>query len=168
MLAVIFVCDTDFKVNLKNDSLKWQIWSWQLETLGTWNTARMVSNTQRRVRPLLTEPPSRDSNVCPLMLNDERTNFTVFSNTMTIYMVSLGDAWTNLEENIFCVQGVLHPNLLLWKYNGLNRLSTVLSFAIEKLNFLLHIFWGSCSKIGGTHPISFLNVSNNSFWAHIL
>ena len=145
------------------------IFSWyQLIPCNTCKAARIVRKIQRRVRPLLTDPPNLVNNVCSSMLKAEWATSTVLSKTMMSIIFGSGDVWRNFDEYTFFVQGVLQLKTLLWKYIGVNRVFRYVSFAPEKLNLSLHILFVSFSKRRGTHPISFRKISFSSLMTHLL
>ena len=65
--------------------------------LDTCEAAKIMPRIQRRVLPLLTEPPSLVNNVCPSMLRKVFATSIVSSKTKMRDMLGLGVLWTKVD-----------------------------------------------------------------------
>ena len=137
----------------------------------TWTAPNKLRRIQRRVLPLLTDPPSLVTKVCPSMLNVEWPTSRVLSNTKircVVFSTGQGTAWTYFVVYTFVVQGVLHLNLLSWWYRGVKSLLIFKFSSAETLNLLLQMRFWSFAKSGGWQPISFSMRSSSSSWMQSL
>ena len=75
-------------------------------------TAMRAARAQRRVRPLLTEPPSRVTRVWGLMLKLVRVTDTIGSKARIKTSREDGALVTSSDVNMVVVQGVLQLSLL--------------------------------------------------------
>ena len=108
-----------------------------------------LTRIQRRVLPLLTEPPSLVTNVCSLMLKVEWPTSKIFSNIKSrkvVFEMVEGIVWAYFIVYTFVVQGVLQLNVLSWVYSGISNLFKI------KIN----------------NPLVFIWRNSESFVAHVL
>ena len=105
----VYLCDGSLQIIWKYHQDHWQGF--------TWPAPSKLTRIQRRVLPLLTEPPSRAKSVCPSMLKLEWLTSRVLPNTNIMYVLFAifeGVVWTRFVVYTFVMQGVLQLNFVSW------------------------------------------------------